>query len=70
MKQNKYDDPDFFPDYNQILRSTGGLNAAGVWQILSGLLPELKDKILDLDCGFGWHCQYASPQQAQHINGH
>lgn len=70
MKQNKYDDPDFFANYSQMPRSTGGLNSAGEWQVFRALLPELKDKkVLDLGCGFGWHCRYASEQQAQSVIG-
>ncbi|KIO76590.1 SAM-dependent methyltransferase [Pedobacter lusitanus] len=70
MKQNKYDDPDFFDNYSQMPRSTGGLNAAGEWQVFKALLPELKDKkILDLGCGFGWHCRYAREQHAQSVIG-
>jgi SAM-dependent methyltransferase len=70
MKQNKYDDPEFFANYSQMPRSTGGLNAAGEWQVFRGLLPKLKDtNVLDLGCGFGWHCRYASQQQAQSVVG-
>lgn len=29
MKQNKYDDPEFFENYREMPRSIGGLNAAG-----------------------------------------
>ncbi|MBB5638448.1 SAM-dependent methyltransferase [Pedobacter cryoconitis] len=70
MKQNKYDDPGFFANYSQMPRSTGGLNAAGEWQVFKALLPDLKDKnVLDLGCGFGWHCRYASEQQAKSVIG-
>ncbi|MBB6270634.1 SAM-dependent methyltransferase [Pedobacter cryoconitis] len=70
MKQNKYDDPGFFANYSQMPRSTGGLNAAGEWQVFKALLPDLKDKnVLDLGCGFGWHCRYANEQQAKSVIG-
>ena len=60
MKQNKYDDPGFFANYSQMARSIGGLDAAGEWPALHALLPKLHDKnVLDLGCGFGWHCRYA-----------
>ncbi|HLX39014.1 MAG TPA: class I SAM-dependent methyltransferase, partial [Ktedonobacteraceae bacterium] len=65
MKQNKYDDPTFFANYSQMARSIGGLEAAGEWPAFRELLPQLRDKhVLDLGCGFGWHCRYAREQQA------
>jgi SAM-dependent methyltransferase len=70
MKQNKYDDPDFFANYSLLPRSTAGLNGAGEWQVFKALLPDLKDKkVLDLGCGFGWHCRYASEQGAGSVVG-
>jgi SAM-dependent methyltransferase len=70
MKQNKYDDPAFFANYSQMARSIGGLDAAGEWPAFRELLPELRDKnVLDLGCGFGWHCRYAREQQARSVVG-
>lgn len=70
MKQNKYDDPAFFSAYEQMTRSVNGLEGAGEWHILKELIPELKDKtVLDLGCGFGWHCRYAGEQQANFVVG-
>ncbi|ACT04648.1 class I SAM-dependent methyltransferase [Paenibacillus sp. JDR-2] len=70
MKQNKYDDPDFFDKYSQMARSIGGLEAAGEWHVLRTLLPDLKDKrVLDLGCGYGWHCRYAREQGARSVLG-
>ncbi|MGG4492501.1 class I SAM-dependent methyltransferase [Brevibacillus reuszeri] len=70
MKQNKYDDLNFFSAYKQMQRSVRGLEAAGEWHVLRGLLPELTDKdVLDLGCGFGWHCLYARQQQARTVIG-
>ncbi len=70
MKQNKYDDPAFFTKYSQMARSIGGLDAAGEWPAFRELLPELRDKdVLDLGCGFGWHCRYARAQQARSVVG-
>ncbi|AJS57977.1 class I SAM-dependent methyltransferase [Paenibacillus sp. IHBB 10380] len=70
MKQNKYDDSEFFANYSQMPRSIGGLNAAGEWQELRAMLPELRDKkVLDLGCGFGWHSRYAREQHARSVVG-
>lgn len=65
MKENKYDDEQFFSQYSQMSRSVDGLKGAGEWHILQKMLPDFKGKrVLDLGCGFGWHCQYAIQQGA------
>lgn len=70
MKQNKYDDMQFFSAYEKMPRSVQGLDAAGEWHVLKTLLPDLKNKhVLDLGCGFGWHCRYARAQQAKSVIG-
>lgn len=70
MNQNKYDDPVFFDKYSKMRRSVHGLAGAGEWETLKNILPNLKDKrILDLGCGFGWHCQYAIEQGAKSVTG-
>lgn len=70
MKQNKYDDEIFFSAYKQMARSVEGLEGAGEWHVYKSLLPELRNKaVLDLGCGFGWHCRYASEQQASSVIG-
>jgi len=70
MKQNKYDDPEFFLNYDQLPRSQGGLDAASEWPAFRSLLPDLVGKrVLDLGCGFGWHCRYARRMQAVSVTG-
>jgi SAM-dependent methyltransferase len=70
MRQNKYDDPAFFANYSQMARSIGGLDEAGEWPAFRELLPALRDKtVLDLGCGFGWHCRYARQQRARSVVG-
>lgn len=65
MKQNKYDDEHFYSAYEKMPRSVKGLEGAGEWHVLQALLPDMKNKrVLDLGCGFGWHCRYARERQA------
>jgi len=60
MKENKYDDADFFSQYSRMSRSVQGLKGAGEWHVLKNMLPDFSGKrVLDLGCGFGWHCRYA-----------
>ncbi|MGG6312024.1 class I SAM-dependent methyltransferase [Paenibacillus macerans] len=70
MKQNKYDESAFFSEYEKMPRSVHGLAAAREWHVFKALLPELEGKrVLDLGCGFGWHCRYAREQQASSVTG-
>lgn len=70
MKENKYDDDRFFSQYAQMSRSVKGLQGAGEWHILQKMLPDFTDKrVLDLGCGFGWHCIYAIEHDAKYVTG-
>lgn len=70
MKENKYDNQTFFEQYSQFPRSVEGLSAAGEWHALERLLPDFGGKrVLDLGCGFGWHCQYAAEHGATAVVG-
>lgn len=70
MKQNKYDDLNFFSAYEKMERSINGLEGAGEWHVFKKMLPDLQGKrVLDLGCGFGWHCRYAREQQASSVIG-
>lgn len=70
MKENKYDNERFFHQYSQMPRSVEGLKGAGEWHVLKTMLPDFKGKrVLDLGCGFGWHCQYAIRQGASKALG-
>lgn len=65
-----YDEPEFFKHYQQMSRSQDGLAAAGEWPDFKALLPDLTNKrVLDLGCGYGWHCRYAAEQGAQSVLG-
>ena len=70
MKENPYDEDIFFHQYSQFPRSVQGLKAAGEWHALKALLPDFQGKrVLDLGCGFGWHCAYAAQQGAAQVLG-
>ncbi|MDL2298245.1 class I SAM-dependent methyltransferase [Synergistaceae bacterium OttesenSCG-928-D05] len=70
MKENKYDDEIFFEKYNGMERSKKGLAGAGEWPALQKLMPDFTGKrVLDLGCGFGWHCRYAVEQGAASVIG-
>ena len=70
MKENRYDDPVFFDQYANMARSVHGLQGAGEWNALKAMLPELKcADVLDLGCGYGWHCRYAIEHGARSVTG-
>ena len=67
---NIYDEPQFFSAYAQMPRSKAGLAAAGEWSQLRPLFPNLTGKqVLDLGCGYGWHCRYAAEAGAAGVLG-
>ena len=70
MKENHYDNETFFQKYSQMTRSQQGLQGAGEWSELQKLLPDFRGKrVLDLGCGYGWHCKYAADQGAASVLG-
>ena len=70
MTQNIYDNPDFFHGYSQMARSIGGLDAAPEWPALKAMLPPMQGlKVVDLGCGYGWFCRWASEQGAGSVLG-
>lgn len=70
MKENKYDDIAFFEQYQKMYRSQKGLEGAGEWHVLKKMLPDFTSKeVLDLGCGFGWHCRYAIENGAKSVIG-
>lgn len=70
MKENKYDDERFFDQYSRMSRSVEGLAGAGEWHVLRRILPRLEGRtLLDLGCGYGWHCKYAVEHGAMKVVG-
>ena len=68
--RNEYEDEAFFQQYAQMSRSREGLSAAGEWHQLRPLFPPLEGKsVLDLGCGYGWHCKFAAEQGARQVLG-
>ena len=67
---NPYDQDAFFQEYAKMPRSRDGLPAAGEWGRLQMLFPPLRGKdVLDLGCGYGWHCKYAAENGAKRVLG-
>ena len=70
MMENKYDEQEFFEKYAQMERSKKGLAGAGEWYAFQRLLPDFTGKrVLDLGCGYGWHCGYAAQMGAAKVVG-
>jgi len=70
MTQNIYDDPVFFEAYGRLERSQHGLDGAPEWPALRALLPDPRGlRVLDLGCGYGWFCRWASRSGAASVVG-
>lgn len=70
MKENIYDDPSFFQKYSEMTRSREGLAGAGEWETLESVLPPVEGRrVLDLGCGYGWHCIWAVENGAESVLG-
>ena len=71
MKQNIYDDPDFFKGYVALRDDPAhGFNDALEKPAFRALLPDLKGvKMLDIGCGFGVDCQWYVEQGAEKVLG-
>lgn len=68
MKQNIYDNLDFFDGYRRMRDNNSGLNEVLEEPAIRSLLPSLRDKsILDLGCGFGSFETFALEQGAANV---
>lgn len=67
---NEYEDEKFFDEYAKMARSKEGLSGAGEWHQLKYLFPPLEGKsVLDLGCGYGWHCRFCVESGAEQVLG-
>lgn len=67
---NIYDNEKFYEEYAKMARSRQGLDGAGEWHQLRPMFPDFTGKnVLDLGCGYGWHCKYAVENGAAHVLG-
>lgn len=67
---NIYDKERVFEAYANMPRSKDGLKSAGEWHQLQSLFPDVNGKfVLDLGCGYGWHCKYAVQMGAAEVLG-
>ncbi|KAL6248597.1 hypothetical protein RBB50_004852 [Rhinocladiella similis] len=71
MSQNIYDRPDFFKAYSELIdRSHADLANDLVWSRMSTFVPDVKGlNILDLGCGSGWFCRWATDHGAESVLG-
>lgn len=70
MADFEYDNEVFFQEYAKTTRSQLVLTGAGKWHMLQTLFPDLQgNRVLDLGCGYGWHCKYAVEQDAAQVLG-
>ncbi len=70
MITSEYDNEHFFNEYAKMARGQQGLAGAGEWHQLKPLFPPLEGKrVLDLGCGDGWHCKFASELGALQLLG-
>ncbi|MHC6179189.1 class I SAM-dependent methyltransferase [Clostridium sp. JNZ X4-2] len=67
---NIYDNKKFFDEYAKMSCSQQCLSGAGEWHQFKALFPDLSGKnVLDLGCGYGWHCKCAVECGAKQVLG-
>lgn len=72
MKQNIYDDKEFFKKYDELRIEKRGLNANDLIEIpaFRNIMPDVTGKkILDLGCGYGENYKYYKELGAKSILG-
>ena len=68
---SEYDtNPNFFKKYSDMPRSIEGLKGFGEWTEFRSMLPDFTGKkVLDLGCGYGYHCKYVADSGASSVVG-
>ena len=72
MKQNVYDNNNFFNQYEELRKENKNKNANDLIEIpnFRKLVPDVKNKsILDLGCGYGENDKYYKEQGAKYVLG-
>lgn len=72
MKQNIYDNKDFYQEYDKMRNENKGYNANDLIEIpnFRKLVPNVENKkILDLGCGYGENCKYYKLLGASRVLG-
>lgn len=70
MKQNIYDNPEFFESYMRLRAKESGLNLVLEQPAFDSLLPDLRGlTVLDLGCGIGHFATKALDSGAAHVTG-
>ena len=71
MRQNVYDDADFFAGYQAMRARRSGAHETTVEPLLWRMLPDLAGmRVLDLGCGDGWLSRMAVEQGANILRVH
>ncbi|KAF7169970.1 hypothetical protein CNMCM5623_002494 [Aspergillus felis] len=66
----QYDNPAFFSAFSQLPRNTGGLTESLEWPAISSNIGQVTNRtVLDLGCGYGWFCGWASENGAASVHG-
>ncbi|MDE5996356.1 MAG: class I SAM-dependent methyltransferase, partial [Eubacterium sp.] len=70
MKQNIYDNEEFFSSYKALRETDDNYNVLLEQPAMMNLLPNLKNKlVLDLGCGFGDNCKNFINKGAKSVVG-
>ncbi|KPN96510.1 bifunctional 2-polyprenyl-6-hydroxyphenol methylase/3-demethylubiquinol 3-O-methyltransferase UbiG [Lysinibacillus sp. ZYM-1] len=68
MKQNIYDNPEFFHQYKALRQKTSNYNRLLEQPTMKSLLPPLLNlQILDIGCGMGEFAKYCIDHHAKHV---